>query len=607
MLKSKGVMPLSVSCKKRAVIRPLIVGALSCYSVAAANVVYAVDLPDAASPGGVQRPIEPLPIEPTETQGFAIPPRIEREENDTGPTFTITKIKLLERFPDNVFKKIDDQVIQEMIAQVIETRDNVFNLGRLQALADQLTNYYREKGSILATVYLPAQDVVDESVELHLLQGVLEGVEIEGESKYSDSQLEKAFENQLDKVVNKESLESGLLTLLDYPGVNISGTLRPGDALGAAKIALEVQPGEKYSATVFTDNYGSRYTGENGIGGAVTINNLLGYADILTLNAAVQKKPSVEGEKKINHSLSGGLNYSFRPFDPSYIVSVGYSASRYEIGRELSELGFEGSTKNGSIKVRKQLKRSRTSNQYLEAGLELKSAKTLRDDKVQSHDRLTNIVLEAGFDHIDSFAGGGYNQGSVTVVSGLDNVLGSLSNADSDISRTGQSGPAPIDFKKLKFNFSRYQKINDELSVALKMQGQYSNDALVSVEQFGLGGINNVKAYSGAEFMADKAVYLGAELIARAPGFSQKPAFNDRTWGEVLQVSMFVDYAKGYKNDALENEDASATLKGVGVGLRLTPAKGVSFNLSVAKPLGGSAAAKNGRNPQIFARLQYSF
>ncbi|NQZ32437.1 MAG: ShlB/FhaC/HecB family hemolysin secretion/activation protein [Oceanospirillaceae bacterium] len=564
-------------------------------------------LPDAATAGGLQHIIEVPILEPVEPTQLIIPSRIEREESeDDGPQITIDNFQLLEQLPGGQFIQVQDKKVLGVISAIKAERENQFTLNALQLLADEITNHYREQGAILATVYLPAQDVTGNTVKFHLLAGVLESVEPDGETKFSDMQLRRPFLSQLGKTVQKNAIESGLLTLLDFPGLDVSGVLEAGESVGSSKMVLSVEDGQKVQGSVYVDNQGSRYTGEIGLGASLSINNPFGLIDRLTLNAAIQNKPTTEGDKSVSPSYSGGISYTFRPFDPNYIFNIGYNSNKYEIGRELTELGFAGQTQSLTASVRKQLLRSRVSNSYVEAGFELKSSETTRDESVQSHDKLTNINVSIGYDHSDSLAGGGFSQGSMKLVKGLENTLGSRSNDDSEISRISLSGVAPVDFSKFQFNLARYQKITKNLNVAVKLQGQYSRDALVSIEQFGLGGANSVRAYSGAEYMADSAYYIGVEFITRAPGFADKAAFNDRTWGEVLQLSLFVDYAKGHKNDALANEIEDIELSGIGVGVRIMPAEGMVLDMSVAKPL-GKIAAGNERDPQFFAKFKYDY
>jgi len=91
-----------------------------------------------------------------------------------------------------------------------------------------------------------------------------------------------------------------------------------------------------------------------------------------------------------------------------------------------------------------------------------------------------------------------------------------------------------------------------------------------------------------------------------APGFSDKPAFANRTWGEVLQLSAYYDYAVGKNNDPLPFEDATETIKGPGVALQLNLPDKLYARADVAWRDGGDKAA-NDRKPQYWLSLRYGF
>ena len=181
-----------------------------------------------------------------------------------------------------------------------------------------------------------------------------------------------------------------------------------------------------------------------------------------------------------------------------------------------------------------------------------------------------------------------------------------MDNKDLNASRSSSKGPVPADFNILEFNLSRYQRLSDNNALILKLNAQYSPDSLFSVKQFSLGGFDSVRAYPGGEYLADSGFYTGFELISNAPGFTDRPAFNDRTWGEVLQFMLFADYAHGYKNNALIGEESELELSGLGVGLRFLPAESFTATLTVATPI-GSREASNNRDPQVYGELNYLF
>lgn len=120
-----------------------------------------------------------------------------------------------------------------------------------------------------------------------------------------------------------------------------------------------------------------------------------------------------------------------------------------------------------------------------------------------------------------------------------------------------------------------------------------------------MGGADSVRAYPAAEFLADTGGFASLEWVVDAPGLAQRPAFQGRTWGQLLKVSLFVDYATGRLNQVLAGETQRMTLSGWGVGLQFNLPQRVFARLDVASAL-SDRSASNDRDPQYFFRVGFS-
>ncbi len=565
-------------------------------------------LPDGATSGGSSPRTLPQPQLLPKDLDLTIPPRKDRPVDlSAGPQFDVYLLNLYQLIPSqNVKRLVDDEAVVEILMSAMVENNAHFTLGRLQQLADKVTNYYRAKGLVLATAYVPAQDVVNNTVELHLLMGELSDVEVSGATSYDAETISRVFADQIGRPLKKEDIESSLLRVLDYPGLDISGVLEPGEYVGSTKMLININREDRVSGALYLDNKGSQYSGEERLGLDLSVNNPLGLADRLTLNFIIQNKPNVDGDYSVDNAKYSGATYEFSPVDSDYIASLHYHQSDYEVGRDLATFAFAGKSKQWKAGLKKQLGRSRTRNSYVKAELIHDQVENTQGSVKSSDDRLTALAATYGYDFSDNIFGGGFTRGEVSVQHGFAGALGAMDNKDRNASRSSSKGPAPADFNILEFNLSRYQRLSDNNALILKLNAQYSPDSLFSVKQFSLGGFDSVRAYPGGEYLADSGFYTGFELISNAPGFTDRPAFNDRTWGEVLQFMLFADYAHGYKNNALIGEESELELSGLGVGLRFLPAESFTATLTVATPI-GSREASNNRDPQVYGELNYLF
>jgi len=122
-----------------------------------------------------------------------------------------------------------------------------------------------------------------------------------------------------------------------------------------------------------------------------------------------------------------------------------------------------------------------------------------------------------------------------------------------------------------------------------------------------MGGPESVRAYGVAELLWDRAAFLSVEYLVDAPFAAERRAFGGRTWGELVQLSLFADYAIGRLNKPLLGEASSYEgYGGAGLGLRLNLPGRLASRLMTAWSLGGRDA-ENGRDPQLWFDMTLDF
>ena len=138
-------------------------------AVAGCQVTLAVEpLAPGARPGA-QRMEIPLPTSPTgeaPAELFQIPKVMERPlDVDEGPTVKISKFELT-GFDEGTGPKGGPAEAARLAADAIAEHKGEFTIGQMQSVATAITNYYRSKGFLYATVIVPVQDVQGGTVRL---------------------------------------------------------------------------------------------------------------------------------------------------------------------------------------------------------------------------------------------------------------------------------------------------------------------------------------------------------------------------------------------------------------------------------------------------------
>lgn len=591
--------------------------------------VYAAGpLPGPATPGGVDPSRLQQKMElPVEEQGFSVPSLVERPLGaDEGPVIQVEQFVLdgTDGLPE-----LDEPVdaAQTLLEERRAARSGAFTMGQMQELADEATNHFRRQGLILARVVLPAQEIQGGVVRFQLLPGRLGKVLVEGNKRYQADYLESFFGAVIGETVLNEQVEASLLRVTDLPGLTAFGVFQPGENVGEADVVLKVTE-DPWDGYVNFDNYGSQFTGEREMRLGLGLNNPLQLGDRLDLMFQKGYHPKL--------SDFGSFTYQV-PLLPEYLhgdtLGAGFSRNRFTVGGpELGSFGIKGVTEIANVSFNHSFLRGRRTNLYGLLDLTRKSAEVDIAGTAASEDKLAILTLQTGFDAIDNLFGGGINSGYIALAHGFDGVLGATDQDDLPGSsrRNSDNDTLSLEFDKLVLEYSRLQNLFPNHSLLLRVAGQWSDDLLVSLEQMAIGGPLSVRAYPQSEFLMDRGVFASVEWIMNAPGFADRPAFENRTWGQLLQVSFYLDHGAGWLRDPSAVADQSIEITGAGLGLNLyVPAQIVagglnwlggqfgkqwqlnfpgdlSLRLDVATPI-GTRDATNEENPQTFVNAAYSF
>ena len=442
-------------------------------------------------------------------------------------------------------------------------------LSELRGMAARIADYYHRHGFFLAQAYLPQQVIRDGVVTIAVIEGRYGKVALHNAANLyenPDNTLLRGL-NPGD-VIASAPLERRMLMLSDLPGLTVSSTLVPGEDFGTSDLTVEVAPGRRFTGEVDADNSGNRYTGVLRLGGAVNINESLGYGDVTTLRALV----SDAGLYYVRGS------YQVQPADAK--IGVAYSLLGYKLGREFSSLQANGTAQIATLYGSYPVIRSRNNNLY--AGLAFDYR--MYQDRVDSTATVTDknaqvLVASLSGESRDTLGGGGQNGYSLLVTAGnLDIQTAAVRSIDATTAKS--YGP----YGKLGITASRLQSVTENVSLYASASGQLAFKNLDVSEKMELGGMYAVRAYPEGEAYADEGYVLTAE--ARY----QLPRFVERLPGQ-MQLVGFVDTGAVIVNrDRWTTEPNNRALSGAGGGVTWTDHDKFSLKAYYAGKLGSQAA-----------------
>ena len=334
-------------------------------------------------------------------------------------------------------------------------------------------------------------------------------------------------------------------------------------------------------------------------------NNVTDGADKITLTFQQTYNPknnlfqSYDYERYLGWGVDAGLSINDNAFD---------------VGGELARQQISGETEMKGGWLEKNWIRSRQFNLDTKADLTHKESRTFSRGRLSNEDRLTVLSLEASLDHVDNRFKG-INFATVEYIRGFNTFFESMGSASEAAalptgqrpSRQGGSRTfASGQFDKIFVSGTRLQTLTSKLLVLVRGEYQWSNDLLVPMEQYSVGGPENVRAFPSAQILLDHALFMSAELIHQMPFIGDKRAFGNHTWGELVQLSIFYDHAIGDLNDPLtSNPTGFVNFRGAGLQGKFTLPGSIEARIMSAWPMG--FRPENDRRPQLWGDFTYRF
>ena len=490
--------------------------------------------------------------------------------------------------------------VQRLVWLIREQRGKRgITLGQIETVANTITQFYRERGFVLAKAYIPKQQVRDGVVNLTLLLGMLGDVQVSGNKLYNAKTVSSVFDGMLGQPVTSTAIEEQLFLINDYPGIFVDGHFEPGYQVGDTRLNVTVKEESRYNGNVRLDNHGTEDTGLYRLYADFQLNNPLGLADKLQASVLSTFQPS--------NTNYWQLQYQMKLFGPRTRLSVDASENQFVIDQSLGvDLELHGVVNVNGVTGTYVHQRNRKRNSSFDLRYEIIDSDLqlgdIPDFDNALDDRLKNLSLAYRFDTLQEEKKR-YHQGQIKFISG-GFVTGAEMGQD-DKYKIYSLNYSLLDFWKLPF-------FNADTRLVYRAELQYAGINLSGIMRFSLSGPTRARAYNSGIFTADDAAFLGIDWIFNSPGFFNVNLTKSINLKEFAKPFLFVDYAYGKQQPLAESETyAKASLLDAGFGFKLSQGKSFSGNLLIAFALkenfdGLSARPMVDKSHAVFD-FQYSF
>lgn len=501
--------------------------------------------PSDASPPLPEEPPASPPEPNLQTPASPEPPEVTTPSNGS---FFVKAVEVL-----------GNTVLQDEIAQLTaeyENREVTFE--ELLVLRSLITQLYIDNEYITSGAFLPLQDFSDGVVQIQVVEGDLERIEIDGLNRLREGYVRSRLELATDTPLNRNQLEEALQLLqLDPLLSRVDAELTAGSGSGSNILQVELQEAPAFRAGVSTANNQSPSIGSLQTTLFAAHDNLFGFGDRLSAQ----------------YSLTAGLDL----YDISYAIPVnphdGTLSLRYSnsdssiIEDEFEEFDIESETRTFSVGFRQPIARSPERELALSLSLDLRRSQTFLLDEpfsfsVGPEDGESKVtVLRFAQEWVD-------RTHPSRILAARSQFSFGLDAFDATINDTGTDGR----FFSWLGQFQWVQRLSPRATLITQINAQLTPDSLLSLERFSMGGVDTVRGYRQNQLVADNGILGSVEV--RIP-LTSNP--------NPLQLAPFFEIGTAWNNQ--DPDPDPGTIASLGLGLRWQISSSLDLRLDYGIPL----------------------
>jgi hemolysin activation/secretion protein len=456
----------------------------------------------------------------------------------------------------------------------------------VQRAVDALQQAYRKAGYAAVQVYLPEQELDAGTVTLRVVEARVGKVEIVGNRHFDEANVRRSVPAlSPGRPPSAPRIADNTQLANENPAKKVRVVLRPAAQPNEVDATVEVEDEKPWRAFLTADNTGTPDTGDHRVGVGFQHNNLFNR----------------------DHTVTAQYITSPTELDDVRIYSVGYRLPLYSLGDSIDLIAGYSDVDAGTTQTQAG-PLSFGGQGYVVLG----RYNWLLPRRGEYEHRLIfglDYRLYENTCSVGSLGSAGCGPAAADVAvqplsltyagtltrtrsqlafnaSVLQNIPGGDNGSEEDLqaARPEAEGYYTVLRGGVSFAVSAWR----DFQPRFRFNGQYTDDALVPGEQFGIGGWNSVRGFLEREVASDRGFAASAELYT--PDLLR---LFDVKWGE-LRLLAFYDYGEVTRNEPQPGDIRSVQISSAGGGLRLSLQKWLSLRGDVAYVIDGDGVRDDG-------------
>ncbi|MDD9867520.1 MAG: BamA/TamA family outer membrane protein [Verrucomicrobiales bacterium] len=451
---------------------------------------------------------------------------------------------------------------EELFALVKERVGKKTGVEELEAIRKTISQHYFDAQYVNSGAVIDEQDMSNGVLVVRIVEGRLDNINILNEGWLRSGYVTSRIHREVSDPLNLDDLKRGLeFVRRDEKIRKINTALVPGDELGQSHLDMIVTENRVFDVGLGVSNRRPPSVGAEEAEVYFGTKNLTSLGDTLRGNYTLSQEGMEEWD--VDDGGNYSLFYSLPLTRWDTTLDLGYNQSDYVILEEpFNTLDIESDTRMYSVALRQPIYR----DLQHELSLTLKGEHRRSDvlvsgepfsispGSVNGQTRISALRLSPEYVYRSQER---VIAARTTFTFGLDElnpILGDEFDPEYFTWMTQASWVESV-------------SENDTLLV-VKLFHQHTDDRVVSMEQFSLGGVNTIRGYRENQLIRDNAFIISPEL--------RFPVYKDRYGKALVYLIPFVDYGIGWNsNGPREREE----IYSVGLGVTYNPTDHISMSL----------------------------
>lgn len=399
----------------------------------------------------------------------------------------------------NLSSEVREQIVRDFSGRCL-------GVVEIEQILAEVTRDYIGRGYITTRAYLPQQDLSSGTLEILVLEGVVEKIMLEDGERES-IRLGTVFPAER-ALFNLRDFEQGIEQVNKLSSNNASMDIQPGEEAGASRVVIRNAPRTPFHASFSADNQGSESTGRHQFGLTAMSDRLLGLNELLLFTHRRSHPHDKERQFSESDSFSAILPFAYST------LSLSVNRSRYAstiVAPSGLDLQFKGQSATDSARLDHVAYRDQQTRLTLSGTLTVKESKSWLAGQFLAVSSRPLTVLDIDSSLTTGIAGG---------VFGLDFGIArglKMAGALTDPANLPDLAPR-AQFEKIKIGASYsipFQLAGKDFAFSTQATAQQGLDTLYGSEQILIGGIYSVRGFVKNTLSGDSGYYVRNELSMR--------------------------------------------------------------------------------------------